>query len=77
MNITEITASLHYCPDLTFEELPPHIFVKSVFNITQECGWKPLLYTELENILVVWRRGPEEANYHPHDPVHWCATLSR
>ena len=53
----------HYRPGyLTFKELLPHIFVKSVFNITWEHDWKALFYTELTNILVMWRRGPEEPN---------------
>ena len=66
-----IKISLHFCPGLTFEELPPHIFVKSVFNITREHSWKPLFYTELENILVAWREGPE-AGYQPHNAIHTC-----
>ncbi|EPQ49861.1 hypothetical protein GLOTRDRAFT_51480 [Gloeophyllum trabeum ATCC 11539] len=57
-------------PHLDSQILPPHVFVKSTYNITRERAWRPLWEKEMANVLESWRLGKDDSGYHPEDPIH-------
>ncbi|KIK79777.1 hypothetical protein PAXRUDRAFT_160336 [Paxillus rubicundulus Ve08.2h10] len=52
----------YFLPHLLVDELPAHCFLKSVHNITIECGWLPLRQQWGDNVKVFWEAGHEVYN---------------
>ncbi|TFY53216.1 hypothetical protein EVG20_g10219 [Dentipellis fragilis] len=57
-------------PYLPSDTLPPHVFVKSVYNITRERAWRPLWAQDLANILFRYETGKFDAGYQPENSIH-------
>lgn len=56
------------------DAIPAHSFVRSVFNITVEQGWRPLYHKELSNITVDYEQY-KPLNFHLEDELHKCVPL--
>ncbi|KIK59296.1 hypothetical protein GYMLUDRAFT_60215 [Collybiopsis luxurians FD-317 M1] len=58
-------------PESPLEELPAHIYLRSVHNISIERSWLRLRLDFGDNAVIFFNRGIEEGIYNPHDPDHY------
>lgn len=54
--------------------MPPHVFVKSVHNITRERAWRPLYENELSAVQHEWLIGKLTSGFCPENPIHKYVT---
>lgn len=54
--------------DLT--ELPAHIYLRSVHNISIERSWLRLRLEWGDNAVLAFEKGKDEGIYNQHDPEH-------
>ncbi|KAF8958233.1 hypothetical protein BDZ97DRAFT_1906555 [Flammula alnicola] len=59
-----------YQPYLSEETLPAHKAVKSIYNITRECNWRPIWEKELGNVAFEYTSGKALIGFHQDDPIH-------
>ena len=52
----------YFSPNLDIDELPAHVFLKSLHNITIERGWLRLRLQWGDNVKVFWAAGSEVYN---------------
>jgi hypothetical protein len=57
-------------PDFDLRELPAHIYLRSIHNISIERSWLRLRLDWGDNAVVVFEKGKEEGIYNPDDPQH-------
>jgi hypothetical protein len=55
-----------FAPHFDIDELPAHVFLKSIHNITIECGWLRLRLQWGDNVKIFWDAGA--GIYNPSDP---------
>jgi len=55
-------------PDYDHTELPAHVYMRSVRNITIERGWLRLRLDWGDNVVTFFQKGIEDGMYHPDDP---------
>ncbi|KAF8486785.1 hypothetical protein DFH94DRAFT_796573 [Russula ochroleuca] len=64
----------YFSPNLDLDELPAHVFVKSLHNITIERGWLRLCLQWGDNVKVFWEAGSEiynPTNQHHYELAQW------
>ncbi|KAJ2913413.1 hypothetical protein MD484_g7001, partial [Candolleomyces efflorescens] len=64
-----------FLPALDINLVPPHVSVKSVYNITRERGWRPIWEQGLENILYMYNKDKLLVGYQDHTPLHKSVAL--
>ncbi|KAG6818827.1 hypothetical protein H0H93_001268 [Arthromyces matolae] len=60
-----------YYPNLAPEELPPHVYMRSVHNISIERSWLRLRLDFGDNAVAAFNHGIENGIYLPHDEDHF------
>ncbi|OCH87812.1 hypothetical protein OBBRIDRAFT_735571 [Obba rivulosa] len=60
-----------FYPEIAIEELPAHVFLRSVHNISIERSWLRLRLEFGDNAVIFFQRGEESGVYRPHDPNHY------
>ncbi|KAF9229380.1 hypothetical protein BS17DRAFT_805109 [Gyrodon lividus] len=64
----------YFSPNLSTDDLPAHRFLRSVHNITIECGWLCLRLQWGDNVKVFWVAGEEiynEMDLRQYDLIKW------
>ncbi len=57
-------------PDFDNRELPAHVYLRSVHNISIERSWLRLRLEFGNNAITVYEKGIEDETYKPHIPEH-------
>jgi hypothetical protein len=57
-------------PNLDLTELPAHIYLRSVHNISIERSWLRLRLEWGDNAVIAFEKGKDEGIYNPDDPEH-------
>ena len=61
--ISEITH-----PDIDIQELPAHVYLRSVHNVAIERAWLRLRLDWGDNAVIVFEQGKDEGIYNPDNP---------
>ncbi|KAG6885794.1 hypothetical protein C0992_004894 [Termitomyces sp. T32_za158] len=59
-----------YYPEFDSEELPPHVYLRSVHNISAEWSWGKLKWELGDSAVLAFMKGEEEGVYNPSNPEH-------
>lgn len=57
-------------PDIDLIELPAHVYLRSVHNISIERSWLRLWLDWGDNAVLGFEKGKDEGVYNPDDPNH-------
>lgn len=57
-------------PDFDLAELPMHVYLRSMHNISIECSWLCLCLDLGDNAVLVFKKGKDDGIYNPDDPQH-------
>ena len=57
-------------PDMDLTELPAHIYLRSVHNISIERSWLRLQLEWGDNAVLTFEKGKDEGIYNPDNPKH-------
>lgn len=57
-------------PDFDLAELPAHVYLRSVHNISIERSWLRLRLDLGDNAVLVFEKGKDDGIYNPDDPQH-------
>jgi hypothetical protein len=57
-------------PDIDLTELPAHIYLRSVHNISIERSWLRLRLEWGDNAVLAFEKGKDEGVYNPENPEH-------
>jgi len=63
-------------PEYDIVELPAHVYIRSVHNISVERGWLRLRLDFGDNAVLFFNKGIEDGLYNPDDPNHLCVDLT-
>jgi hypothetical protein len=55
-------------PDFDLTELPAHMYVRSIHNISIERSWLRLRLDWGDNMVIFFKKGIEDGMYNPDDP---------
>lgn len=60
--------SMIFHPDFDLTELPAHMYVRSIHNISIERSWLRLRLDWGDNMVIFFKKGIEDGMYNPDDP---------
>jgi hypothetical protein len=67
-----MSVSLHisvvFHPDFHNDELPAHVYLRSVHNISVERSWLRLRLDWGDNVVIFFKQGIEDGYYNDQDP---------
>jgi len=69
-SVLNLLISEIFHPDFDLAELPAHVYLCSVHNISIECSWLHLRLNLGDNAVLVFEKGKNEGIYNPDDPQH-------
>jgi hypothetical protein len=68
MTPMRLVYSIIFHPDFNLDELPAHVYLWSVHNISIERSWLRLRLDWGDNIVLFFYKGIEDGLYNPDDP---------
>ena len=69
-SVLNLLISEIFHPDFDLAELPAHVYLHSMHNISIERSWLHLHLDLGDNAVLVFEKGKDEGIYNPDDPQH-------